>query len=165
MLTLVATLIAELAFSHQLAYDKYLVRRGVLTATVCFPTGETGETESGGETFKDVKVSGVHIGPPVSVLTFFKWLPDWFFALMDKFHCQTSELATEIDSKNCLLCGDFNAVVNGKDYKTILSQLKGLNHLTKHFEKKPKCTANPVGEILLTRGLRKSKVREFRATR
>ncbi|GMI11549.1 hypothetical protein TrVE_jg8540 [Triparma verrucosa] len=143
----------ECCFSNQLAYDKFLVRRGSLTATVKYPLN-SGK-------FKDVNVTSVHIGPPASVLTFFNWLPPWFFSLLDKFPIQISELSSEISPNNSLICGDFNAIINGSDYEIIKNSFKIYNHLTGHFENTPKTTANPLGEILLTRGLRQPKCLDY----
>lgn len=65
---------ASHTFKNQLFYDYWLVNRGVLGATVDAPR------EKGGK----LRVFSVHFGPPVSVLTFFSFVPVAVMEFFDK---------------------------------------------------------------------------------
>jgi endonuclease/exonuclease/phosphatase family metal-dependent hydrolase len=139
-------------FRKQLFYDYWLVSRGILSAKVDVNGG--------------IQVVSTHFGPPLSVLSMFKAVPEFLKTKFDVFDAQISDLVQTIRSSPhpSIVGGDFNAAVNGPHYRSLKSALASVDLVNTglSFEQAgAKPTANPPEEKVLTKGIRAAMVLDY----
>ena len=143
-------------FKNRLFYDNYVVQRGVLAAKIAANGSQ-------------IWVASTHFGPSLDVLTLGKVLPSYIKNKLDKYEGQLSELVELVskwrdESVEGLVCGDFNAQVNGKVYTLLKRSLSsaGTSILWDGFEAKDcPTTVNPPQDQAITGGGRTPMVLDF----
>ncbi|GMI42453.1 hypothetical protein TrCOL_g4791 [Triparma columacea] len=148
-------------FVNRILYDYWTVQRGVLSCKIV--------QKVEGKSPITTCVGSTHFGPPIGVLEVFNGMPKFLINLLDKYSEQIGEACDVVkgwkkEGLEGVLAGDFNAPVNGREYRELKARLgdAGMALIDKGFEAEGwPSTVNPESDRMLTGGGRTGMVLDY----